>query len=291
MEHGCRHSVSQVLAAALLVVGTCVPAPANAQGESVNGVRRIEPAKIKGLLVTGYPLMRGKYSAEETKLGRNERIKSHVDLALYIDLAVLRRWPEIFDDDRLAYSYASRFLREDAVQKWIAGCRYGKCSSQTPYDGWAGANEFEREGSYRSFVQEMRPALIALAPDLPLSVLQVLDVTVQPYDGARGIFPLQVPRQAPFFATVPPATQLLVTSAFTPPLSVPVARTEAPSWLAKLPSSKRTAFLGLELSLVVPDAPTQLARRELQLVLKNAGLYADPDLEAKLHAFKLWETR
>jgi hypothetical protein len=61
--------------------------------------------------------------------------------------------------------------------------------------------------------------------------------------------------------------------------------------LAKLPSSKRTAFLGLELSLVVPDAPTQLARRELQLVLKNAGLYADPDLEAKLHAFKLWETR
>lgn len=260
------------------------------QVPGMTGLRAINPVKLEGRMVTGFPLMRGKYNQERAKVGHLERTKSHLDLAMHMDLAILKQWPEVFDDDRRAYSYASRFLLGATLARFISGCTYGSCSANTPYDGWAGANEFEREASYRAFVEEYEPVLVELAADFPMDVVQVLEVTVKPYDSTRSAFPLEGwNAHNVLFGTVQPVVNLKIDQDFSPPSEVPVARNDAPSFLDKLDNQERKAFLGLHAILVEPGRDPSLGGPQLRHSLEKAELYADPDLQRKIHEFGLWK--
>jgi hypothetical protein len=260
------------------------------QVPGITGLRAIDPVMLEARLVTGYPLMRGKYNREEAKLGRLERTKSHLDLAMHMDLAILKQWPEIFDDDRSAYSYANRFLLGATLSKFVAGCTYGSCSVNTPYDGWAGATEFEREASYRAFVGEYQRVLVESAADFPMDLVQVLEVTVKPYDSTRGVFPLEGwNAHNVLFGTVQPVVNISIDGDFSPPSEVPVARDDAPSFLDRLDNPERKAFLGLYVALVEPGWDQSPGNPQLRHSLQGAELYADPDLQRRIHQFGLWK--
>ena len=252
------------------------------------GVRAIDPVLIGDRLVTGFPLTHGRFNTIETKLGHLERIKSHVDLALHVDLAVLGQWPEVFDDDRIAYEYARRFLTDANLSRFVTGCRYGSCSTTTPYDGWAGENEFERADTWRAFTATYRPRLLSGAAEFPLRFVQVLKVGVQPYDEGRRGFPLRGQMQAPVLATVGTAAPLTIDVAWTPPTVVFVDRADAGAFLEMIEGPDRSAYLGLRVSLVEPDRDPLLDRPRLRLALDGATLYADPELRNGIHEFSLW---
>lgn len=252
------------------------------------GLRSIDPVLFGDRLVSGYPLTHGRFNKAETKLGHLERVKSHVDLALHIDLAVLRQWPVLFDDDRIAYEYARRFLDGETLSRFVAGCRYGSCSTTTPYDGWAGANEFERADTWREFTATYLPRLVSRAVEFPLRFVQVLKVNVQPYDEARRGFPLRGQPHTSVFATVGSAAPLGIDVGWSAPAVVFVERADAGAFLERIETADRSTYLGLRVSLGEPDWDPLLDRPRLQLALDEAALYADPDLRGEIYKFSLW---
>ncbi len=250
-------------------------------------IRAIQPVQTEGRLITGYPLIYGKYNKIETQLGGRETIKSHLDLALYIDLAVLKQWPEILDNDYIAASYANRFLIDSMLTRYFTGCQYGSCSQNKPYDGWKGGNEFERESSYRAFVETYRPVLINMASDLPVKLLQVYEIALQPYDKTLEVFPIKFVRPQPsVFATVHSAVWKFGSEIkYTLPKNVPVPIGQAPAFISNISADSRTAYVSVEASLGEPLWDYELDRPTLSVQLESAALYADPDLQTKLHDF------
>ena len=115
-------------------------------------------------------------------------------------------------------------------------------------------------------------------------------MTVSPYDNARGAFSHSCQPTASVFATLPPAQPVAVHTNWSFPTTVFIDRANAAAFLHKLETKDRSAFLGLQVSLVDPEWDGQFDRARLELVLERAALYADPDLRTEMHQFSLWTT-
>ncbi|MGE0761632.1 MAG: peptidoglycan-binding domain-containing protein, partial [Pirellulaceae bacterium] len=264
-----------------------VPAAGHVAHSGVNGVRAIAPVMQNGRLLTGFPVLHGRFNKEQVEIGpyRRHYVKSSLDLALYMDLFVLRHWPDVLKRQDYAYDYANRFLTGSLLAKYVSGCQHN-CSVGIPFDGWAGRNEFEREESYQAFVRDAPALLGSLAPDAPVEALLVLEVQVQPYDSKVSAFPINVVRPAlSLFGTVSPASRASTVAEFEVPSRVSLSRADAPAFLDQLPAQRRIAYLGLVVSIGKPDWNPHRASATMAMTLKTAKLYLDPDLQRQIHDF------
>lgn len=264
-----------------------VPAAGYVAQPGINGVRAIAPVMQGGRLLTGFPVLHGRFNKEQVEIGPHRRhyVKSSFDLALYMDLFVLKHWPDALKRQDYAYDYANRFLTGGLLARYVSGCQYN-CSTGIPFDGWAGRNEFEREESYQAFVRDAPALLGSLAPDAPVEALLVLEVQVQPYDSKVSAFPINVVRPAlSLFGTVSPASRASTVAEFEVPSRVTLSRAEAPAFLDQLPAQRRIAYLGLVVSVGKPDWNPQRASATMAMTLKTAKLYLDPDLQRQIHDF------
>ncbi len=265
------------------------PEPLRVAGSAADGIRAISPASREGRLLTGYPLTQAPFSRQMVSFGPYNRrtAASSFDLALYFDLVILKQWPDSLKDERLAKTYASRFLTGARLFRYVANCRKIHCDSGGPYQGWAGRNEFEREASYRAFVREIGPQLRSLAPSPPVRMLLVREVTLRSYNSAAGAFPINVARTntSIFVGEQPAQSRFAVTFGFRLPTQVHVARPEAPGFLEPLEAQQRKAYLALSISLENPTWNSRMGRPEMKAVLQQAALYADPELRRKLRDF------
>ncbi len=207
-----------------------------------------------------------------------------------MDLVILRAWPKLLDDQRVARSYAERLLADELRARYVSPCD-PICSANVPYDGWRGQNEFEREASYRAFVEQVEPVLVEAGAPLPVRLMRFEEVEILPYDPAQQAFPLRLRRPGGgIFATVgPAASKLGIEESGAAPAELPMAREQAVAFLRSFPSRKRFAYLALEQTLGEPRWDQVLDRPALTLQLTAARLYADPTGRRLLHDFGAME--
>jgi hypothetical protein len=252
----------------------------------INGVN---PVIKDGRLLTGYPLTWGRYNTEQVMVGSRERVKSHVELARYIDLLLLNASQDILDRQDNASAYSVRFLHDQIQPQYFVGCNYGSCSTNSPFDGWAGANEFERENSFRQFVEQFRPGLVGMAPAPPVKLIQVLEVEIQSYDKEASVFPIKLRRpgrEQTIFGSFTFAISVLLEQDYHLPENVPIALEDAPSFIGQVQDQSRRAYLALELILRDPKWDDETNQATMNLSFDSAELYADPDLTHKMHEFR-----
>jgi peptidoglycan hydrolase-like protein with peptidoglycan-binding domain len=265
-------------------------------------IRRPGPVQMNGQLLSGYPLTYMKRYTQDVFVGRGKQPESSArfNLGLQLDLAVLRTWPQIVDtsktvfdgqrttdDYRLAHAYADRFLTGELLFHYLGECGVYGCTSigNSSFAGWAGGDEFEREASYRAFLAEVVPQLLAMAPDLPLKLLHVVEVQLQSYDKKVGGFPLRDLRkigESPF-ADIRFATKLQIESTYRIPRFVNVTQANGSSFLA--PLKNRNAYFAADLSVGEPHWDYMLDRPVLEARWSNPRLYADPDLKQLIYEF------
>ncbi|MXN67273.1 hypothetical protein GR183_20385 [Stappia sp. GBMRC 2046] len=257
-----------------------VPTPVNMPP----GFRQIAPVKSGERLVTGYPIVYGAQKGGDTRVGRRDMIKPHLDLAMLLDLVIVKNWPGILSDQYVAYEYANRFLTGDLLATYVQGCNRS-CSRNVPFDGWRGQNEFEREEAYKAFVADIGPRLAGLAPEMPIKMLHVHEAEVQPYDAAKGEFPIRIIRPANLSGTVRPVANFDLEQKGGVPDAIPLPRDEAELFLSRLPSADRKAFVVVEKTLDIPEKKAASGNAELLLEASHSKLYADPDARELLFDF------
>ena len=264
-----------------------VPATRQIANSGTNGIRAIAPVMLEGRLLTGYPLAYGRFNKEQVQRDARRRhyTKSSFDLALYMDLFILKHWPDVLKRQDYAYEYAHRFLTGSSLARYVSDCR-GNCGGNGPFGGWAGQNEFEREASYQAFVKDLPGLLGPLAPDAPVEAILVREVRIQPYGSSAGAFPMALARPGlTVYGTVPPAARVSAEPDFKVPSQIKVPRAEAPEFLEPLQAQKRKAYLGLYVSLGKPDWDPNLSAVKTSMTLTGAKLYLDPDLQRQIHDF------
>lgn len=155
-----------------------------------SGLRLPSPARFGEAVLTGWPVQRGPLSQQTVKLNRRDVSAAALDLAAFVDLHVLKSFPDIMSDEKIATEYAHRFLGGDMQARYLGDCGAG-CYRQTPYSAWRGATEFERQATYQRFVQEIVPQLISHAPEFPIPTIEIIQVKLGQYDHATQSFPLE----------------------------------------------------------------------------------------------------
>ncbi len=251
----------------------------------------VNPPRMQGKLVTGFPLTHGKFSKDDIKVGNSYRKKNSYELARYLDLAVIKAFPKLTEDPNDARRYALRFLTKSAQTGYLADC-FGSCwhSQNTPYLGWVGDNEFQREIKWRSFVDQVTPQLAQSGPAFPLRILNVTEVEFAAYDKENGVLPFRLHRGSGnvYSGYVKAAHgRFTVKSEYEPPKSVPALPDRAREILETV--DERRAFLALHLSLEDPVVGESGKKKYLttKLTLDRAVLYTDPDLTQPLHEFEI----
>lgn len=251
-------------------------------------IRSIEPVLVEQRLLTGFPVMMGELKGSPIKLGYRDIPSTEVALALYLDLAMVKQWPELQDEPLASYNLADRYLMGELAARYVAGCR-GVCSRDALFPGWIGANEFEREATYRQFLSEVLPILLAQAPDFPVPIRHVIEVELGAYDAARQVFPLQIKRPGtnwdPLFGTIGAARRLVIDNQYKLPKELPVAADEAPALLQRLGSGSRLAYLALDQRLDEPGWQVEPRAPRTRMIVEQARLYADVNLQDQLFKF------
>ena len=78
-----------------------------------SGLRLPSPARFGEAVLTGWPVQRGPLSQQTVKLNRRDVAAAALDLAAFVDLHVLKSFPDIMSDEKIATEYAHRFLGGD----------------------------------------------------------------------------------------------------------------------------------------------------------------------------------
>lgn len=251
-------------------------------------IRSIEPVLIGERLLTGFPVMMGDLKGTPIKLRFRDIPSTEIALALYLDLAMFKQWPELKDEPLPVYNLAERFLMGDLAAQYLAGCR-GVCSPKELYAGWRGANEFERETTYRQFRSEVLPVLLAQAPDFPVPIRHVIEMELGTYDASRQVFPLQIKRPGAnwdaLFGTMGAARRLVIDNQYKLPTELPVAADEAPALLQRLGSNSRLAYLALDQRLDEPGWQVKPKTPRTRMIVERARLYADAKLQDQVYEF------
>ena len=249
------------------------------------GLRSPSPARSGDRLLTGFPIVHGPLNEGDVTIGTRHYSKSSFDLALTVDLMLLRAFPELFEDQTIAAEYARRFLEEPLLASHYPGCEY-PCDSAAPFAGWRGGNEFERKAAYQAFVAEFGPRLAAAGSEPELGVLNLLEVEILPYDEASGAFPLRPRRPGPgLFGFVEAVADPTLTVVGEVPEALPMAPDAAAAFIARFSGAERFAYLGIRQTLRVAGRDHLLDRPALELVQTEVALYADPLAQELLHGF------
>jgi peptidoglycan hydrolase-like protein with peptidoglycan-binding domain len=257
-------------------------------GPAGPGLVATKPVIQGGRLLTGYPINRGHHSSKTVQFLERESNRSHVELARYLDLVILKSDPKVLDRQDTAYRYARRFLTKSSQQQFLSPCQTPRCMhgvSGVPFGGWIGGNEFQREKSYRNFLQAKRSKLMAMAPPSPAGLLQVMEVELGAYDTAENSFPLRILRNQTVLVGIQTAYGLKWDYDFTLPVSIPVSREKAEAFVGQFP--KRKAFLALAQS-VTEIKPYRFGNAlSARMKLDHAALYTDQNLQHKAYDFGL----
>lgn len=262
--------------------------PAGPLGPDLVGV---SPATMQGMLVTGYPLTRGKFSKDDIKIGNAHKKKNSYELARYLDLAIIKAFPKLTEDPNDARNYALRFLTETEQASYLGDC-FGSCwhSDNTPYLGWVGDNEFQREIKWRAFVDRFTPQLAQSGPAFPLRILNVTEVEFDVYDKENGVLPFRLRGSSGnIYSGYSKAAhgRFTVNSEYDTPKSIPASPDRAREILETV--GERRAFLALHLTLQDPVVAESGKTKYLtaKLTMDRAALYVDPDLTQPLHEFPI----
>lgn len=248
------------------------------------GIRGVAPVMLDDRLLTGFPIAHGDLQGDIVEIGPRELHASGANLAFYIDLAIIKQWPETLADDYTASEYAMRFLSPELQAAYLAECQWN-CGGSVPFAQWAGSNEFEREASYQRFMQEIAPVLIGMGPDLPIRLVQVVEAEIQSYDSAQQAFPLSERRSLDLLIEVEPLASVNFEFDYEMPPSVPVPEAQAPAFLAPLQQQERRAFLAFDISIGDSDERDLIGRPSLTVSLERQRLYADATLQQPIADF------
>lgn len=249
-----------------------------------DGIRGVSPVLAGDRLLTGFPISHGQLQGEVVEIAHRDTRAAGANLALYFDLVALRQWPQLLDDPRVGFQYALRFLSPALQRTYLAECLFS-CGS-VPFAQWAGTNEFERQASYERFRQEIAPLLIAMAPDLPVRLVQVAEVELAPYDSAQQAFPLREGRGGPgnLFGTMDLAARVAFTFDFETPSAIPVPEAQAPAFLEPLQHQDRQAFVAFDILVGNPTIDGVFGPT-LTVTLETQRLFADANLQQPIFDF------
>ena len=259
------------------------PAPF-AMGRLPEGLLPVEPLMRDGRLLSGWPVTNDR---GEVRLDGRPYKQASADLARFLDLLALRSDMSVLEDSANALNYAKRFLSEGTLARYTQDCGAYGCGRQRPYNGWRGDDEFQREASWRSFVEEIGSQLATAAPAPPFGVLHVVQVEVGAYDGATGAFPLIERGSAQPFATfnISPLKHIKFDITGAAPKSLSMPRESAEPFVARWAGGERLAYLAIDWTLESfrrdPDGSWFAAG----IKTTGARLYADPGLTTLLHDF------
>lgn len=252
------------------------------------GIRAVEPVLVEGRLLTGFPVMMGELKGAPVRMRYREVPSTEMALALYLDLAVIKQWPEVLDEPKSAYYLAERFLTGDLADQYLVGCPAG-CGTSLPYPGWTGADEFEREATYRRFRETIVPHLVAEAPPFPIGTRHVIEMELGAYDRSRKAFPLRLNRPGgnwdALFGSIGGARRLLVEQDNKLPEELPVATDQAQALLKRLKPGTRYAYLVLDQRLDKPGWHIDRNDPKVKLVVERVRLFADVALNDEIHEF------
>lgn len=104
-------------------------------------------------------------------------------LASFIDLIMLRQVPDTLERNECAL--LKLFFTDEAIEPYAA--RYN-CNGKTLH--WLGSDEFARADMRRRFYEEQVPRLMAIVPQLPVSIAIVDDIRLDQFNSATSSFPL-----------------------------------------------------------------------------------------------------
>lgn len=252
------------------------------------GIRAVEPVLVEGRLLTGFPVMMGDLKGPPVRMRYREVPSTEMALALYLDLAVVKQWPQILDDPKSAYYLAERFLTGDLADRYVAGCPAG-CGTTLPYPGWTGSNEFEREATYLRFRETIVPDLAAKAPAFPIGVTHVIEMELGAYDRARQVFPLRLNRPGPnwdaLFGSMGGARRLQVEQDYKLPEELPFPADQAQALFGRLKQGTRFAYLSLDQRLDEPGWHIDRNDPKAKLVVERVRLFADAGLTDQIHEY------
>ena len=219
------------------------------------------------------------------------------------DLLLLGQHPIILEDEDTALGYAMTFLN-DAEKRDLFGPDYSHSSSYK-YQ----LDEFQRRQAAERFRQQYAAQLIASAPKLPFSLVEVRDVYLGEYDFGEQIFPITYRGSKGELATELPKARAsmrryaLVTSppAHSPILSLRATQAEAQQLLPSLEEDRtktRKGYLGIFSTITAINierdptaAATQINYRfYLDTKIDQVAFYADPALRQLVTSFDVGQT-
>jgi len=256
-----------------------------------SGLRDIDPIVVDGRLLSGDPIQDLGFDAAAARVPfvRGDRPKAQVDLALAIDLALLRQWPQALEREADARDYADRFLVGAARDTYLCP---DDCPRGVPYAGWRGSNEFEREAAYNAFIEEIVPRLSGQAQGFPVGIRSVHQAEVLAYDYEREGFPLRFKRDPSLpsvTAGISPVIGMSIQDTDTFADFVPVSRDAAEAWLARISagdaSGKRIAWLAVDLRLRPVEWDANRRGPVVARGIDAMRLTAAPDGGTVLHTF------
>ena len=262
------------------------PAPAASPRPAQNFVSRLL-APPAGVMPIRLPILEGRLILNRDEV--SEKFLVLVALAQFPDLLAERQGFNALSVDRLEGSLVEQFLTPDVQRQLVANPNF-------PIAEWKGADEFARDRSRQSFVQNYLLRLKDVAPKGPFEFVCAPTVQLPEYDAKRGGFALgkigikdEFPDGFGIIATM--GTKW--TPQFEPPdLFLPLDTLSAQRLLHQLEqAAARQQALGhstnnrmvrvvliVEASRLEPD-PDRMALR-----LKAVHLYTQ-DLGAKLYTF------
>jgi hypothetical protein len=126
----------------------------------------------------------------------DEQPDGNQGFARHMGLAYLAVHPEILEHKAAALGVAKLYLTDEAQARFIDDLG----TPPANYQVWKGANEFQVERTFRSFVDEFAPILTEAAPSLPFDFWVVEQSTLGRYDFDRGDYEIFGPEIAKPFS-------------------------------------------------------------------------------------------
>ncbi|MFU1477837.1 peptidoglycan-binding domain-containing protein [Roseovarius sp. C7] len=250
-----------------------------------SGLRLPSPARLGDAVLTGWPVSWGPLAKQTVKLGPRDVNAASLDLASYVDLHILKSFPTIMTDEKIAAEYAGRFLGGDLQNRYHTQCRY-PCDRQAPYSGWQGATEFERQATYQAFVQEIVPELVSHAPEFPIQTTEVDQVKLGQYDQATQSFPLYAVRpRTGYFGYVKSITTKAGKISGPKLDHLPMDPETAESLAAQFGAQERVLYIGYD-QTVGPATIWPYGAHNYELPIQVTGLRValDPELHEVIYS-------
>lgn len=156
-----------------------------------SGVAGVAPATATGEQnAIGLSLRNGEILAASTAISIGDDYVEGLDRLML--LLLLKTSPELLDDRNRTETFA-RVLPRSVLEQYMQIGRSG-----IRFASWRGDSEFEREDMRRRFLAEQRDAILALRPDLPLTIVDIRSLSTSEYDFDRQVLPVEVSRYLPW---------------------------------------------------------------------------------------------